>query len=183
MKRTELEKLGLEADVIEKIMIENGKDIENAKSASAAQLAELDTLKTQMTERDKDIATLKKASTENDSLKTQIADLQSKYKNDTESLSTTLDKVKLDGAVANALSKVNARDVDDIKALIKLDDIKLDDKGELTGLNEQVTTLQESKAYLFDSAKPIVSGTDPVGGAANNDSFDSAINAVIEGYN
>lgn len=183
MKRTELEKLGLEADVIEKIMIENGKDIENAKSASAAQLAELETLKTQMTERDKDIATLKKASTENDSLKTQIADLQSKYKNDTESLSTTLDKVKLDGAVANALSKVNARDVDDIKALIKLDDIKLDDKGELTGLNEQVTTLQESKAYLFDSVKPIVSGIDPVGGAANNDSFDSAINAVIEGYN
>ena len=82
MKRTELEKLGLEADVIEKIMIENGKDIENAKSASAAQLAELETLKTQMTERDKDIATLKKASTENDSLKTQIADLQSRGVNE-----------------------------------------------------------------------------------------------------
>lgn len=182
MKRKELEDLGIKPDAIEKIMISNGKDIEKAKSASAEQLAELETLKEQMAERDKDIATLKKASSENEDLKTQITDLESKYKNDTESLSATLDKVKLDGAVASALSKVNARDVDDIKALIKLDDIKLDEKGELTGLTEQVAALQESKAYLFDTGKPIVSGTDPKGGESQDDSFDSAINSIIEGY-
>ena len=63
MTRKQLEDLGLSKEQVDSIMKINGDDIENAKSASAAEIKNLETevsgLKTQVSDRDKQLETLK----------------------------------------------------------------------------------------------------------------------------
>lgn len=93
MKREFLKELGLEGDVIKQIMDENGKDVEEAKKEVeglkqqvATQTTEIAGLKEQLTQRDADIETLKTTAADNESLKTQLGELQTKYTTDTEAL-------------------------------------------------------------------------------------------------
>ena len=59
MTRKQLEDLGLSKEQVDSIMKINGDDIENAKSASAAEIknlqTEVDGLKTQVSDRDKQL--------------------------------------------------------------------------------------------------------------------------------
>lgn len=60
MQREYLKGLGLEDEVINKVMAENGKDITAAKQQLSEVEAERDGLKSQLTQQDKDIDDLKK---------------------------------------------------------------------------------------------------------------------------
>ncbi|HHB1724937.1 TPA: phage scaffolding protein, partial [Listeria monocytogenes] len=62
MQREYLKGLGLEDEVINKVMAENGKDVTAAKQQLSEVEAERDGLKSQLTQRDKDIDDLKKNS-------------------------------------------------------------------------------------------------------------------------
>lgn len=80
MTRKELEDLKLSKEQIDSIMKINGDDIENAKAGSASELknlqTEVDGLKTQVSERDTQLETLKTSAGDNEALTKQIADLQ-----------------------------------------------------------------------------------------------------------
>ena len=86
MKREDLRKLGLTDEQVDQVMSMNGDDV-NAQKAIVAQrdetitalTTERDGLKEQVTARDKDIADLKKAAGDNESLNKQLSDLQTKY--------------------------------------------------------------------------------------------------------
>ena len=69
MTRKQLEDLGLSKEQVDSIMKINGDDIENAKSASAAEIknlqTEVDGLKTQVSDRDKQLETLKASAGDN----------------------------------------------------------------------------------------------------------------------
>lgn len=97
MTRDFLKEHGLEGDIIKIILDENGRDVEAAKKGVEdlkQQLSTKDTeisgLKEQLTQRDADIETLKTASADNEALKTQLGDLQSKYNTDTQALNQKL---------------------------------------------------------------------------------------------
>lgn len=97
MKREFLKELGLEGDVIKQIMDENGKDVEEAKKGNeelkqqvAAKDTEIAGLKEQITQRDTDIESLKTAAADNEALKTQLGELQTKYTTDTDALNQKL---------------------------------------------------------------------------------------------
>lgn len=94
MKRSFLEDLGLEKDVIDKIIAENGSDIENAKAAAAKKFdTERDTLngqisdlQTQVAQRDTDLSDIqtKLTAAQEDAaklpeLQKSLTGLQSKY--------------------------------------------------------------------------------------------------------
>lgn len=98
MKRSFLEELGLTKDVIDKIIDENGSDIENAKSAAAKKFdseretlqGQIEDLKTQVTQRDADLSDIQKqltAANENaDKLaeaQKSLSSLQKKYETET----------------------------------------------------------------------------------------------------
>ena len=72
MTRKQLEDLGLSKEQVDSIMKINGDDIENAKSASAAEIknlqTEVDGLKTQVSDRDKQLETLKASAGDNEAL-------------------------------------------------------------------------------------------------------------------
>ncbi|GFH39623.1 phage scaffolding protein [Pseudolactococcus insecticola] len=166
MKREELAKLGLSDEQVDNVMKLHGKGIQD-ETALKEQLATLETerdgFKAQLADRDKDIKDLKKQSANSEEIQSKLSDLQSKYDNETKTLNDQLQATKLDSAITSALALSKARDPQDIRALLKSDDIKIGSDGALLGLDEQLKTLQESKAYLFTET-PKTSGTNPQGG-------------------
>lgn len=159
MTRKQLEDLGLSKEQVDGIMKINGDDIENAKSASAAEIKNLQTevsgLKTQVTDRDKQLETLKTAAGDNETLTKQIADLQAENTKVKETHESEMNQLKVDFAVEKALTGAKAKNIKAVKALLDLTDAKLDKEGNVKGLQEQIdklTTADDTK-FLFDAAQ------------------------------
>lgn len=150
MKRKQLEELGLQEEQIKKIMDLNGADIEKAKGESSDLQAENEALKSQMSERDKDLKKLRSQVKDNEDLTAQFNDLKKKYDKDTAGLTQKLAANRLNSAIDQSLSKAKVRNNKAIRGLLNMDKIKLDDDGNLTGLDDQIKSLHKSDAYLFD---------------------------------
>ena len=80
MSRIQLEDLGLSKEQADSVMKINGDDIENAKGTASTEIKNLQTevegLKTQVGDRDKQLETLKASAGDNADLKKKIEDLQ-----------------------------------------------------------------------------------------------------------
>ncbi|EAK9503774.1 scaffolding protein [Listeria monocytogenes] len=148
MQREYLKGLGLEDEVINKVMAENGKDITAAKQQLSEVEAERDGLKSQLTQRDKDIDDLKKDSGTSEELKKQIEDLQQKNTDLESNYQSEIAETKKNLAIELALASAKAKNPKAVRALLDNDKLELTDEG-LKGLDEQLGALQESDAYLF----------------------------------
>ena len=167
MKREELKKINLTDEQIDKVMSLHGADVENSKSKIDELNKTNESLQSQISERDKDLKTLKKQAGDNEELTNQFKELQNKYKQDTENLTKELQQTKLNSAVDSALSKAKVRNSKAAKALLNMDEVKLNNKGELEGLDEQISSLQKSDGYLFDQGNK--EPYQPQGGGGNTD--------------
>ena len=150
MKRNQLKDLGLNEDQIKAVMDLNGEDINNAKSGNDAIVEENNALKAQIAERDKDLKNLRKNAKDNEELSNSYKELQTKYDKDTTDLSNKLSKIRLNSALDQALIKSNVRNTKAIKGFLDMDQIKLDKDGNLTGLDDQISSIKKTDAYLFD---------------------------------
>lgn len=159
MTRKQLEELGIAKEQIDSIMKINGEDIENAKSVSAADVKNLQTevssLKTQVSERDKQLETLKASAGDNETLTKQIADLQAENTKVREAHEAEMSQLKVDFAVEKALTGAKAKNVKAVKALLDLTDAKLDKDGNVKGLQEQIDklTASEDTKFLFHASE------------------------------
>lgn len=157
MKRAELETLGLTKEQADAVMKINGDDIENAKAVSSAEIkniqAEVDSLKSQVKERDTQLESLKGSAGDNEALKQQIADLQKANTDAATAHESEMNKLKIDFAVEKALTGANAKNIKAVKALLDLEDAKLDKEGNVKGLSEQIEKLTtgEDTKFLFDA--------------------------------
>lgn len=154
MKREELKAAGLTDEQIEVVMTSHGQAVQKVQSQVATLTTERDDYKTQVESRDADLKMLQKDAKGNEELTKQLKELQEQYDNDTKALNDKIAAAAFDTALSEALAKTNARDPRDLKALLKLDDIKLEN-GEINGLSAQLESLQKDKPYLFDE------GTEP----------------------
>lgn len=159
MTRKELEDLGLSKEQVDAVIKINGADIENAKSASATEInnlkVEVTGLTGQVADRDKQLETLKSAAGDNDTLKQQIADLQAENTKAKETHESEMNQLKIDFAVEKALTGANARNIKAVKALLDLDDAKLDKDGNVKGLSEQIEKLvaADDTKFLFEETQ------------------------------
>ena len=136
MNREFLKEMEIAAEIVEKIMAENGKDIEAAKG-------EYDTVKKQLTAANKqieefkgmDIEAVKKAATE--------------WQEKAEKAEAANQQIKVDSALELALIGNKAKSAKAAKALLDMEKIKYED-GKLNGLDEQLAALKEAHGYLFD---------------------------------
>ena len=149
MKREWLKGLGLEDEVIDKIMAENGNDIEKHKTASETAKTESDNLKAQLAERDKQLKELSESAGDNEDLKNQITKLQNDNKTAKETYQKQLNEVKLNNAIDMSLVKANAIDTDLVKVKLDREKITLKDDGTLNGLDEQLKSVQKDFGFLF----------------------------------
>lgn len=176
MNTEDLKKLGLNDEQVKEVMALKGEAIKAEQAKQQATIdeitAERDSLNEQIAQRDTDIKALKKASGANEELSSKLSDLQAKYDADTKALSETLATTKLNSAISEALGKTSARDPQDLKAFLNMDDIKLEEDGSIAGLNDQIKMLQESKAYLFNEGTQ--ASYHPAGGSASSQSTNLA---------
>lgn len=163
MKREFLKTLGVPDDQIDKIMDENGKDINDAKAKADAATTERDDLKAQLKQRDTDIADLKKSTGDKDEVSKKLTDLEAKYKTDTGELAAKLEKQAFDAKLDLALTG-KVKNPKAVRALLDIDKIQLKDDA-LDGLEAQLTVLKTSDAYLFNDVGGKPAGkTPPAGG-------------------
>ena len=148
MKRKFLEDLGLTKEQVDSIMAENGKDINEAKGDVESIKAELKTAKDTIQERDTQLEGLKKSAGDNEELKKQIETLQNENKTTKEKYEADLKELQITNAIKLAIAD-KAQDVDLVAGLFDKSKLILGDDGKVTGLEEQLKGLQESKAFLF----------------------------------
>lgn len=159
MTRKQLEELGISKEQIDSIMKINGDDIENAKQTSAVETknlqTEIDGLKTQVKDRDKQLEALKASAGDNEALMKQIVDLQAENVRAKETHESEMYQLKIDFAVDKALTGANARNVKAVKALLDLTDAELDKDGNVKGLKEQIDklTAAEDTKFLFNAVE------------------------------
>lgn len=171
MKRKFLEDLGIEKESVDKIMAENGKDIESAKSDYESIKEELDKANSTIAERDNQLKELKDSAKDNEELIQKIANLEQKNKADAAKHKAELDEFKINAAVETTLSNFKAKTPKAVKAMLDMEKIKLDKDGKVTGIDEQVKAIAEAEdtKYLFDSVMPKLKGTQPGYGSDEDD--------------
>ncbi len=143
MKRDYLEALGLDKETIDKIMSENGKDIEKAKGSLSDITAERDSLKSMLADRDNQLDELKQKSGDAEGLKAEIEKLQADNKS-----------IRINSAVDKALMTARAKNIKAVKALFTdADKFELQEDGTIKGLEEQIKAIQKENDYLFEATK------------------------------
>ncbi|NLK70001.1 MAG: scaffolding protein [Clostridiales bacterium] len=148
MERKFLEDLGLEKDTIDKIMAENGKDIEAEKAKIKVETEKL----TKANETIKSLQeTVKKFDgVDVEKLKKDLADAETKY-------NTELSAAKLNYALEARLAKEGAVNSKAVKALLDKSKISLDGDN-LIGIDEQLKVLKEKEKWAFTQPTPDVPG-------------------------
>ena len=156
MERKFLEELGLEKEVIDKVLDENSRDIGRQKAKTEEESGKLDAAN--KTIRSLQDAVKKFDGVDVDGLNRQLADLQAKYDNDTAAL-------RLENALDAAVSGAKAKNPKLLKLAIDRSKLKLDGDT-LSGLEEQVDVLRKSDPYLFEQTVVKQEGSGNPGGKA-----------------
>lgn len=105
-------------------------------------------LETQLTERDKQLESLKKSSGDSDALKAQIKELQTANETAKAESEARIKELQFTNAIKLAVAD-KAQDTDIVSSLFDKGKLILSEDGKVTGLDEQLKTLMESKPFLF----------------------------------
>ena len=156
MKREDLKGLGLSDEQVGSVMAMHGSDVNGLKEQVTTLTSERDGLQTQVGTVNGQLETLKKGHKDDDDLKAQIEKLQADNKTAAETYQSDLAKTKVDYQTELALTQAGAKNVKAVKALLNSDKITLDDKGQLTGLSDQLEAVKKDNDFLFqpDDGKP-----------------------------
>lgn len=152
MNKKDLTDLGVEEAVAEKIIVLHGKDIESKKNDLVTKQQELDTVKGQMAEANKQIEAFKALKPEE--LQKAADEWKTKYET-TVSEHAAAEKQRLfDAALEKGLSGANAKNPATVKPLLDLNGLKYNEAdGSIIGLQEQLEKLKadEKNGFLFEA--------------------------------
>ncbi|MCI9092722.1 MAG: scaffolding protein [Coprobacillus sp.] len=164
MKTAFLKGLGLEKEVIDEIMAENGRDIEAEKAKAKDLQNQLDTANNTIKERDTQLEQLKNSPDNPETLKQQIQQLQDDNKKAADKHEKEMHQLKVSNALEKALSNAKAKNTKAVQALLELgDDVELNEDGTIKGLDDKIKALKKSDGYLFNDEKPTtkINGASP----------------------
>lgn len=140
MQRDFLKGLELSDEQINKVMAQYGKDIESLKASTTEETTNLRKINSDLQAKldtFKDYEELK-------GFKDKCSEMEGK-----------LNALKVDNLIEKTLLTEKVKNLDIVKKALKLDNVKIDDKGNLEGLAEQIKALKESDSYLFDTEPKI----------------------------
>ena len=188
MKRDFLKNLGIEdKELIDKILDENSADIGRAKGELDTYKTQVADLKNQLGEKDNEINSLKEKADKVDGLNQQITQLTADKTQLTNDLNTKVSALQKSYAIESGVRDAKAKNVKAVMALLDMDKISYAD-GSLTGLNEQLESLQkgEDTEFLFingDTHQP-PSGTNvnnpPTNGGNNPPTTNTLAGAIAK---
>lgn len=127
-----------------------GFEVVNASGGAYVPKADLETKQRELDTENGTIKDLREAAKAWDGknpkkLEDDLKTLQTKYDTDTAN-------IRRDAAIDIALVAAHARDPQLTRAALKLDEIKIDKDGKVTGLDAQVEGLKKDKSWLFEDA-------------------------------
>lgn len=159
MNREFLKEQGLTDEQIEAVMKEHGKSINDIKKKADrvdGLESQIEDLTGQIQERDGQLEELKKVDAEG--LQAKIDELQQANETTATEYEEKLSKQAKDFAIESALRDAQAKNPKAVKALLDMENIKLDGET-LLGLDDQLTAIKESDPYLFGAVS--TGGNDP----------------------
>lgn len=174
MKREELKELGLEDDMIDKVMKLHGQSTEALKTKAEAAETKATSLEKQLAEANSAIEGFKKLDV--DGIKAAADDYKAKYEKAKADAEAQVAQLKFDHALDAALAAAKAKSPKAVRALLDLDDLKLAEDGTIKHLDKQLEKLKAEQDFLFESDTPaprIVAGT--TGTQLNTDTFEAAL--------
>lgn len=165
MKREELKGLGLSDEQVDKVMGIHGTDVNDLKGQVSQLTTERDALKQRATDSDKQLNELKAAHKDDKDFQAEIDKLKADNKAKDDAASKQLKETQLNYQTELALVKAGALNTKAASALIDKDKLSLDDKGNVTGLDEQLKALKsdDSSKFLFKAEEaPKPQNTPPI---------------------
>lgn len=161
MKREFLEGLGLEKDTIDKIMTENGNDINREKTKADEYKSQLDTAKETLKGFEGvDVAQLQGEITK---LNTDLANKDAEYKQ-------KIADMEFSSVLDSAINGSKAKNSKAVKALLDLDKLKAS-KNQTEDIKTALEELRKSDSYLFGSDEPVLN---PIGDTSGNNNSGGA---------
>ncbi|MCM3316177.1 phage scaffolding protein [Rummeliibacillus stabekisii] len=160
MNKEALLELGLTEEQADKVVTGFGHMV--PKSRLDDKIQEVKDLKDQIKDRDTQLDDLSTKAAGNEDLQKQIQTLQELNQTTVADYEEKLKQKDFDFTLSEALRNAKAKNPKAVKALLNIEDIKLDEQ-KLIGLEDQLNALKESDAYLFESDK-LKGKTPPLGG-------------------
>ena len=163
MKKAEFVALGISEELAakaEKASLEELKGyVEKSKHDEVVE--ENKTLKTSVSDRDKQLETLKASAGDNEELKKQIETMKQQNADQEKAHKAELAQLRLDHAMDAALTAAGAKNGKAVKALLDVSKVKLGEDGKLTGWDDQIKAIQKSDSYLFNTKQNNFRGFQP----------------------
>ena len=169
MKKEDFLKLGLTEEAAAAAEEASRKELEGYVPKEQAEA-----LQAQITQRDADIAELKKAAGSDSEWQEKFTALEDKYKKETEAMAKQLADTAKNSAVDMAILKAGGRNAKAVKALLDMED-----DGTLDGLD--LDALKKSDGYLFSEETTRIVGTGAQAGTQGADSVAAAFEAAVMG--
>ncbi len=153
MKKEEFIALGISEELAAKAEAASLKELGGyvEKSKHDEVVEENKTLKTSVSDRDKQLETLKGSAGDNEELKKQIEAMKQQNADQEKAYKAELAQLRLDNAIDAALIAAGAKNGKAVKALIDISKVKLGEDGKLAGWDEQIKAIQKTDAYLFNA--------------------------------
>lgn len=150
MTQEQFEALGIDRTLAKKAAEESTKELDDyVKKETYDQLdQEKKQLETSVADHKKQLEDLKKTAGDNAALTQQIADFQTQMQQKETEHQKEIKDLKLTSAIKMSIA-ASAQDGDLVAGLINRDKLILGDDGKITGLDEQVKALKESRPFLF----------------------------------
>ena len=164
MKAEFLKGLGLEQDVVDKIMAENGKDVaaEQAKTTKAE--GERDNYKDQLATATESLEKFKDVDPA--AMQSEIENLNKQLKDkDEEYAAKEADRIFSD-TVKEAIKSAGGRTEKAVMAMLDMEALKAS-KNQSEDIKKALETVKESDTYLFGSDEPFMNAVGATGGSAD----------------
>lgn len=176
MRREFLEELGLEKEVIDKVMAENGKDIEAEKQKVIVAEADRDKYKEQLDAATAELEKFKDVKPEE--LQATIEKLQADIKAKDDEYAAKEAERTFNDSVKEAIKTAGGRNEKAIFALLDTEALKTS-KNQKEDIAAAIETVKKDNDYMFGSKEPIQNPTGPTGGGGGEDSGTAALRAAM----
>ncbi len=131
----------------------NLEDVSNGAYVTKERFNQVNTeakdYKQQVSERDKQITSLKDEFKDATGLKEKVEKLEADNKKKDDDYQSQLKQLQFDNALNQALKDTNPKNVKALKAMLELDKVKLDGDT-LLGLDDQIKSIKKEHDYLFE---------------------------------
>ena len=165
MKREFLKDLGLESEIIDKIMAQYGADVEKLKAENSEQAENIKALNLELENKNNEINGLTSQNKELDDLKQRFSQIQEQKKMAEDKFNTDLRELKIKNALEKELTKAKAKNQQVIMPLLSdfLKNAELDENDNVKGLDQKIRELSEcdETSFLFNKNPVIITGQTP----------------------